>query len=131
MLLNIHPAYRSSLHSIQLLSVVHATRLKKFGMDAVLKPAISDLQKLASEVGTMCLYAEGSHIRKFVYILLQGIQLKLFDTDTVKTFYGCLVAFLGDTPAAGLVGGFKEGVRGSYRVCRTCMVTTHQLSTKV
>ena len=49
-LVNIHPAYRSTLHSIQLLAVVRATLLKKYGMDAVLKPVVKDLQELAVEV---------------------------------------------------------------------------------
>ena len=30
--------------------------------------------------------------------------------------------FLGDTPAASLVGGFKEGVGGAFKCCRTCMI---------
>ena len=50
MLLNIHPAYRSSLHSIQLLAVVNSNCLKTYGMDAVLKPAVDDLKVLATEV---------------------------------------------------------------------------------
>lgn len=50
MLLNIHPAYRSTLHSIQLLSVVNSTFLKTYGIDAVMKPAVSDLKKLSTEV---------------------------------------------------------------------------------
>ena len=38
-----------------------------------------------------------------------------------KTFWGALIAFLGDIPAANYVGGFiKEGVGGSMRMCRTC-----------
>lgn len=50
MLLNIHPAYRSSLHSIQLLAVVKSSHLKVYGIDAVLKPAIDDLLKLSHDV---------------------------------------------------------------------------------
>lgn len=50
MLLNVHPAYHSSLHSIQLLAIVKSTHLKIHGMDAVLKPALDDLLKLANEV---------------------------------------------------------------------------------
>ena len=37
-----------------------------------------------------------------------------------KTFRGALIAFLGDTPAANYIGGFKEGVGGAMRMCRTC-----------
>jgi hypothetical protein len=50
MLLNIHPAYRSSLHSIQLLAVVKSSNVKAYGIDAVLKPAIDDLLKLSHDV---------------------------------------------------------------------------------
>ena len=50
MLLNIHPAHRSSLHSIQLLAVVKSSCLKTYGIDVVLKPAIDDLLKLADDV---------------------------------------------------------------------------------
>ena len=50
MLLNIHPAYRSTLHSIQLLAVVKSSLLKEYGIDAVMKPAILDLKKLTNDV---------------------------------------------------------------------------------
>lgn len=32
---------------------------------------------------------------------------------------------------SGSVGGFKEGVGGAYRKCRTCMISTSELHTKV
>ena len=51
--------------------------------------------------------------------------------DACNRFYGWLVAFIGDTPAAGLVGGFKKGVGGAYRGCRTCMITSADLCDKV
>ncbi len=50
---------------------------------------------------------------------------------TVQHFHGSLVAFLGDTPAAGLVGGFKEGVGAAFRGCRTCMIKNKELCAKV
>lgn len=50
MLLNVHPVYRSSLHSIQLLAVVKSTHLKVHGVDSIMKPAIDDLLKLANDV---------------------------------------------------------------------------------
>ena len=49
----------------------------------------------------------------------------------VKQFKGYLLVFLGDTPASGLVGGFKEGVGGAYRCCRTCMIKSSELCSKV
>lgn len=50
---------------------------------------------------------------------------------TSKLYHGCLVAFLGDTPASALAGGFKEGVGGAYRCCSTCMVASEDLSSIV
>ena len=52
MLLNIHPAHRSSLHSIQLLAVAKSTDIRVYGMDSVLTPVIADLKCLAEEVRT-------------------------------------------------------------------------------
>ncbi len=47
------------------------------------------------------------------------------------TFEGVLVAFLGDTPAANKVGGFKEGVALALRKCRQCLATDVEIQTKV
>lgn len=52
MLLNIHPAHHSSLHSIQLLAVAKSTDIRVYGIDAVLTPVIADLECLAKEVCT-------------------------------------------------------------------------------
>ena len=46
-------------------------------------------------------------------------------------FRGTLVAFVGDTPAVNLAGGFKEGVGRAMRKCRHCMATDMQIQTKV
>ena len=61
-----------------------------------------------------------------VRILLQGISV-----DYGYDVKGYLLVFLGDTPASGLVGGFKEGVGGAYRCCRTCMIKSSELCSKV
>ena len=44
---------------------------------------------------------------------------------------GQLVAFVGDTPAVNMAGGFKEGVGMAMRKCRQCMATYNQIQTKV
>lgn len=49
-LLNIHPAHRSTLHSIQLLAVAKSSHIRTYGIDAVLKPLIADLKILAEDV---------------------------------------------------------------------------------
>lgn len=51
--------------------------------------------------------------------------------NTEYCFKGTLVAFVGDTPAVNLVGGFKEGVNMAMRKCRQCMATDSQIQTKV
>ena len=58
MLLNIHPAYRSTLHAIQLLAVAKSADMKRYGFDAILKPAIRDLRKLAKKVSLFQSYRE-------------------------------------------------------------------------
>lgn len=52
-LLNIHPAYRSTLHTIQLLAVAKSTDIRLYGIDAVFMPAIEDLKTLARDVSTI------------------------------------------------------------------------------
>ena len=53
MLLNIHPAHRSTLRSIQLLTVVRSSAVKKYGIDAVLTPAVKDLKTLGTTVSVV------------------------------------------------------------------------------
>lgn len=47
------------------------------------------------------------------------------------SFTGTLIAFVGDTPAVNMVGGFKEGVNMAMRLCRHCMATKNQIQSKV
>lgn len=126
--LNVHPAYRSTLHSIQLLAVVKSSYLKKYGVDAILKPAVQDLKKLTKDVKFHpVLRGQWAFIRMCMH--LQGILVDYCGAS--RKLFGCLVAFLGDTPAAALVGGFKEGVGGAVRGCRTCMTKNAHFSSKV
>ena len=43
---NISPRYRSRLKMIQLVYVINAEVMKEHGVDTILKPLISDIQKL-------------------------------------------------------------------------------------
>ena len=43
---NIHPKYRSTLSSIQLLALVKVEVLHVYGMDRALEPIVHDIQKL-------------------------------------------------------------------------------------
>ena len=41
------------------------------------------------------------------------------------------IAFIGDTPANNHVGGFKESVSMSFRICRQCLATNQDVQEKV
>jgi hypothetical protein len=84
MLLNIHPAHRSSLHSIQLLAVAKSTDIRVYGIDSVLKPVIADLKCLAKEVRTCTL----------LYIVL---VLKVFSRLEYSEFVPFLTGNISDT----------------------------------
>ena len=56
MLLNIHPAHRSTLRTIQLLAVVKTSQLKQYGVDAVLEASIRNLQTLGTTVSVVNMY---------------------------------------------------------------------------
>ena len=43
---NIHPKYRSTLNSIQLLALVKVELLETYGMNSILEPMVKDIQKL-------------------------------------------------------------------------------------
>ena len=61
-----------------------------------------------------------------MYYWLQGITVKFGAND--RHFKGNLIAYLGDTPAAALAGGFKEG---AYRCCRSYMIKNDELCSQV
>ena len=70
MLLNVHPAYRSSLHSIQLLAVVKRSCIKQYGIDAALQPVVQDLI-LATDVGLclcLCLTYSSLMVHAVLYV---------------------------------------------------------------
>ena len=46
-------------------------------------------------------------------------------------FQGALIAFIGDTPANNRVGGFKESVSRSFRICRQFLATNQDVQEKV
>ena len=97
-LVNIPPNLRSRLCSIQLLAVAKTADCKKFGISNLLHDFVCGLQQL--------------------------YQLHSDPVDTVNgSRRGWLVAFLGDTLACNLAGGFKEGVGFAHKICRTCEAT--------
>ena len=93
---NIRPRYRSSLKSIFLVAVGKYVDIEEYGIDAFLRPFVEDLKVL---------YCDGIQVQN-------------------STYYGALLAFLADTKAAHLLGGFKESMSFANRICRSCMATT-------
>lgn len=69
---NIHPKYRSSLHTISLVSLATVPLIEKYGIDEILRPFVNDLNVLSTV----------------------GISV---DVDGVEhIFNGGLLTFLGD-----------------------------------
>ena len=98
---NIHPKYRSSLRTIQLVIAATYPVILNHGLDAILKPFIEDLKVLAND----------------------GIVVTVGGED--RTFRGGLLVFLADNLASHALGGFKENFSFSMRICRTCMITSN------
>ena len=102
-LANVRPQYRSTFKAIHLVAVARSQDIVHYGIDAFLKPFVEDLKVL---------YCDG------VVGLLNGEP---------HTYYGALVAFLADTLAAHLLGGFKGSMSFAQRICRTCMISPTQI----
>lgn len=60
---------------------------------------------------------------------MQGVEVQI--KGTTHYYKGYVTVFIADTPAAALLGGFKEGVGGAYRCCRSCMIKSNDLKKKV
>ena len=99
-LANIRPEFRSRLTAINLAIVVKYTNVEKYGINEILKPLVQDLNVLSS----------------------RGIDVTT--NNVTRNYKGALLAFVADTAASHLVGGFKKSVGSAYRMCRTCMATT-------
>lgn len=102
---NIRPQYRSSLKSIFLLAVAKSQDIDRYGIDLFLRPFVEDLKRL---------YIDG---------------LTVTIGHTTQTYHGALLAFLADTLAAHLLGGFKGSMSFAHRICRTCMITKDEAQT--
>ena len=104
---NLYSEYRSKLKSINLLAIVENEYLKKYGMDAILKPFIDELKILGGDMG-------------YDFQLQNGIV----------RLRGALFAVIADTPASQLLGGYKESVGGAKRKCRHCMADFDEMQEK-
>ena len=85
------------------MAVARSQDIVHYGIDAFLKPFVEGLKVL---------YCVG------VVGLLNGEP---------HTYYGALVAFLADTLAAHLLGGFKGSMSFAQRICCTCMISPTQI----
>ena len=92
---NIRPQFRSSLKSIFLVALGKYKDIEEYGIDSFLRPFVEDIKTL---------YCDGINVKGY-------------------TYHGALLAFLADTKAAHLLGGFKESMSFAYRICRSCMIT--------
>jgi len=101
---NISPKYRSRVCAVQLLAIVKASHVKKYGIDKILAPIIDDL-----------------------ILLYHGYVMYLNQEE--KIVFGKVVMCLGDTLGQHLWGGFKEGVGGAYQKCRHCFCDFNTLQT--
>ena len=98
-LVNIRPKFRSQLKLIFVTCVAKTWNGFRF------KPFV-DSMKLLSENGlTVSIHGKDHH------------------------FNVGLLAFLADTLGAHTIGGFKESMSFSHRICRSCMATTEQIQT--
>lgn len=102
-LANVRPQFRSTFKAIHLVAVAKHQDIVKYGIDKFLTPFVEDLKDL---------YCDG------ITVSFGGEE---------RTIYGALLAFLADTLAAHLVGGFKESMSFSLRICRSCMITLPQV----
>lgn len=99
--LNLPPAYRSNLRSIQLLGLIQSDLLKLHGPSKFLKPFIDDLLHFQN-----------------------GVELNVRGTNDV--WHAVLLNFAGDMPASNFIGGFKE-TGSAYRPCRLCHIKRKDL----
>ena len=101
-LLNIPPEFCGKLATIQLVACAKSNDIKQFGFDRLLSDFVDGLQKLYDGYTfTVC--------------------------GSPKLCHGLLVYVLGDTLAAQMLGGFKEGVGSARKPCRTCEISREDL----
>ena len=85
------------------MAVAKSQDITKYGIDSFMTPFIEDLKTLYCDALT---------------VLINGME---------HSIHGALLAFLADTLAAHVVGGFKGSMSFALRVCRSCMIISAQL----
>lgn len=99
-LANLHPKYRSALHSIQLAVLCKVTDIQTYGYPTVLAPLLHDLQTLESDG---------------VFIDSVGHNVK-----------GTVFCVSADNLAAHGLAGFVESFRAG-NICRFCLATSEEV----
>ena len=102
---NVQPKLRSKLRAINLVLVCKVSHIEKYGINLILQPFIRDLNKLQTH----------------------GVSVSKRGFDC--TYKGSLLAFLADTAASQVLGGFKKSI-SSFRMCRTCMASRDTFRSK-
>lgn len=100
---NLHPKYRSSLHSIQLALLCKISYIKEYGYSEILHPLVQDLVSLE---------------QPGVYVEQLGSSIK-----------GTVLFVAADNLAAHSLGGFFESFTVS-RMCRFCMAKREEIQLK-
>ena len=90
---------------------------------------MSDLKKLSAVSGGVCRFFMLSMMTSLCHSKPGGCKMTI--KDTRYDVEGTLVAFVGDTPAVNMAGGFKEGVGGAMRKCRHCLAINSHIQMKV
>ena len=101
---NVSPHLRSALSMIQLVAIAKAKDHRDYGIGKLLSDFTSSVNKLASE----------------------GIPIEI--QEITHNIQGILVLVSCDSLAASWLEVFKEGVSFAHKPCRTCHVTSNELS---
>lgn len=102
---NINRKFRSSIQNIQLVLLCKESHIKRFGFNKILEPVIKDLTILENH----------------------GIQILNQNSNEINTYYGSLIAMLGDNLGSHQIGGFLENFSFAEYFCRYCCYTRSML----
>ena len=94
---NINPKRRSTYKAIFLSTIAKVSLIEGYGIDAILKPFVDNLNVLGTS----------------------GVEVNI--DGEMKVYHGGLVAFLADNLVSHSIGSFKESMSFAKRFCRTCL----------
>lgn len=100
---NLRPKFRSRLKCIFVAAVASNVIISKHGMNLFLRPFVESMKLLSNNGLTVSINGKDRH------------------------FQVGMLTVLADTLAAHALGGFKESMSFSHRICRSCLATTEQI----